>query len=363
MSRQNKKERQRLKRKKKQAQLRKERNTSIFQKLSRQPGPVEIYINAGWREAGEATLMCMRDAPGGGRVFVSFLIDFWCSGLKDAYGHSGMTRQEFEDYLNNADDRGLEMSSLDLAAAQRMVAGAMRLSVQNGFRLPRRADRWASVIGVTSYADADLADFEKPDGKYRYVGSMQDLRKRLVGSVDQFLQRRDVEFAIHQYTPFDDEFDNFAEGGWTPAENGDVDHEDDDEDHDDAIDDQQAAGPAEVFEQIEEICERAYVAIYNWLVGAGKTPHPRLRDGIDVALAAAILERTAQEFPASRLPPAPDLNKLLEPYDDSDSVVAASTQVIEYMQQFESPQRMLEALGFGGDPGTELAESLPLPPR
>jgi hypothetical protein len=45
MSRQNKKERQRLKRKKKQAQLRKERNTSIFQKLSKQPGPVEVYIN------------------------------------------------------------------------------------------------------------------------------------------------------------------------------------------------------------------------------------------------------------------------------------------------------------------------------
>jgi len=357
MSRQNKKERQRLKRKKKQAQLRKERNASIFQKLSKQPGPVEVYINDNWREMGEATLMCLRDAPGGGRVFVSFLIDFWCSGMKDAYGRTDVTRQEFDEHLDFASDGKLEMIAMDLADAQRMVAGAMRLSVQNGFRVPRRADRWASVIGVTSYAEADLRDFEKPDGKYRYVGSMQDLRKRLAGSVDQFLQRSDVEFVLGQDSPFAYDSEDEDESGWTPAEYGDDEEDEDDE----ALGNDEQAAQAEVFERIEEICDRAYVAIYNWLIGAGNTPHPLLQDGIDVALAAAMLDISAQKNPNGPAAGA-DLNQSIAQYDDPEGVIAATGQVVEYVQQFENPQRMLEALGFGGDSG-ELANALPLPPR
>jgi hypothetical protein len=357
MSRQNKKERQRLKRKKKQAQLRKERNTSIFQKLSKQPGPVDVYINDNWREAGEATLMCMREAPGGRRVFVSFLIDFWCSGLKDAYGRTDVTRREFEEQLDIASDGGLQMISIDLPDAQRMVAGAMRLSVENGFRLPRRLDRWASVIGVMSYADAELRDFEQPDGKYRYVGSMQDLRKRLVGSVDQFLQRSDVEFVLGQDSPFGNEFEDQQESGWTPAEYGD-DEEADDEDE--AMVEDEAR--RELFERIEEICERAYVAIYNWLIGSGKTPHPLLQDGIDVALTAAMLDANARLTSDSSGSMA-DLTQAIAQYDDPEAVIAATEQVTQYMQQFDSPQRMLEALGFGGDSRFDLADALPLPPR
>jgi hypothetical protein len=238
-----------------------------------------------------------------------------------------------------------------------MVAGAMRLSVQNGFRLPRRADRWASVIGVTGYADADLKDFEKPDGKYRYVGSMQDLRKRLTGGVEEFLQRKDVAFVVGQESPFGYELEDQEEGGWTPAEYGDdEEHEDDDE----AID--EADVRRELFEKIEEICDRAYVAIYNWLIGAGQTPNPLLREGIDVALVAALLQSSVLEN-SDEVRPAPDLSEALAQYDDPDAVVAAAGQVVEYMQQFDSPQRMLEALGFGGDSGLDLTNALPLPPR
>ncbi len=275
MPRQNKKERQRLKRKKKQMQLRKERNTSIFRKLAQSPVvPLDIYINADWREAGEATLMALRDAPGGCHVFVGFLIDFWCSGLKDAYGGVDVTREEFDGHLDHADEQDLEMIQIDLPFAQRLIAGAMRLSVQNGFRLPHRADRWASVIGVTAYADAGLADFEMPNGRYRYVGSLQDLRKRLVGTVDQFLQRTDVEFVIGGSAALDD-WGDFDDDDWAEASGGLVD-EDDDDDLD------SSKPPREFVEQIDELGDRAYVAVYNWLLGAGETPHPLLRDGVDL---------------------------------------------------------------------------------
>jgi hypothetical protein len=353
MARQNKKERQRLKRKKKQAQLRKERNTSIFRKLAQSPaGPIDIYINADWREAGEATMMVLRDAPGGGHVFVGFLIDFWCSGLKDAYGRADVTRDEFDGHLDHADEQDLEMIEIDLPLAQRLVAGAMRLSVQNGFRLPHRADRWASVIGVTAYADADLADFEKPGGKYRYVGSMQDLRKRLVGTVDQFLSRSDVEFVIGGSSPldnwadFDDDDRAEASGGL------------DDFDENDDLDDSKP--PAEFVEQIDELGDRAYVAVYNWLIGAGETPHPFLRDGVDLALTAAILESNRRDNPDAGSE-MPQIEDVLTQYDDPTAIVDAAAQVARFMQQFETPQRMLQAFGFDEGPDSDIEALLPHP--
>lgn len=353
MARQNKKERQRLKRKKKQAQLRKERNTSIFRKLAQSPaGPIDIHINADWREAGEATIMALRDAPGGGHVFVGFLIDFWCSGLKDAYGRANVTRDEFDGHLDNADEQDLEMIEIDLPLAQRLVAGAMRLSIQNGFRLPHRADRWVSVIGVTAYADADFADFEKPSGKYRYVGSMQDLRKRLVGTVDQFLSRSDVEFVIGGSSPldnwadFDDDDRAEASGGL------------DDFDENDDLDDSKP--PAEFVEQIDELDDRAYVAVYNWLIGAGETPHPLLRDGVDLALTAAILESNRRENPEAGSE-MPQIEDVLTQYDDPTAIVDAAAQVARFMQQFETPQRMLQAFGFDEGPDSGIEALLPHP--
>ena len=350
MSRQNKKERQRLKRKRKQTQLRKERNTSVFRKIAQRPGPIEVYINADWRRMGEASIMALRDAPGGTRLFAAFLVDLWCSGLKDAFGRSDVTRDEFLDRINDAADRGVDMIPIDPPTAQRLVAGAMRLSGENGFRLPHRADRWASVIGVTSYADADLSDFEKPGGKYRYVGSMPDLRKRLVGSIGQFLKRADIEFVI----------------GSSPLDYLDEDYDEEvaDDFGDDEMNDlNESHPPPEFVEQIDEIRDRAYVAIHNWLLGAGQIPHPRLQDGIDVALTAAILESTARENPDGRAA-MPSFEDALTRYDDPDAMVAAIRQVKQFMEQFETPERMLEAFGLGGDdPGIEEDAPIPLFPK
>src|SRR5258706_13402385 len=75
MSRQNKKERNRLKRKRKQQELRKKRNASVFQTLAQKEGPVECFINSNWHESGEANVMVLRPVPGGSNIFAAFLVD------------------------------------------------------------------------------------------------------------------------------------------------------------------------------------------------------------------------------------------------------------------------------------------------
>lgn len=338
MSRQDKKERKRLKRKRKQIALRKERNTSVFQKLAHRggTGELECYINADWPHSGLASLQVYRQA-GGVRVFAAYLIDLWCSGLKDAFGRTPVLREEFEDSLDRAEDRsGLEMVSIDADVARRLVAGAMRLSRENGFRLPHRAERWASVVGVTAYADADLSDFTKPDGKYRYVGTMADLRKRLVGPVDEFLARPDVEYIL-ETTPF---------GGW-----GDVVDEGriDGEDFVDDVDDRLEVIPPEFLDGIDAIRDRTYDVIHRWLTDAGREPHPRLGEGVDLALTAAIVESTAVEDPTVR-ERVPSISEVIAGDDDPESLLAALAQVTEFLGHYESPARMLEAMGHGEGP-------------
>jgi len=331
MSRQNKKERQRLKRKRKQMQLRKERNASIFKKLAHVDTPMKCHINATWRQTGMAELLVLRDLPGGGRIFAAYLIDAWCSGLKDAFGRMNVTSDDLDHHLEQADGRGLAMTPIAPDAARELVAAAMRLSVQNGFRLPHRADRWACVVDVTSYADADLSLFEKPGGKYRYVGTMQDLRKRLIGSVDDFLSRSDVEFVISEGPG----------GGW---EADDDFAEFEDEEDDDAED---SGPPPEFVQMINDIADRGLRAVRKWLVENGRTPHPRLRDGFDLVLMASFLGM-APDGENSTL-----LSEKFAQDDDPDALMAAAEQVDEFINQFDTPQRFLEAMGFEGDEGDQ----------
>ena len=344
MSRQNKKERQRLKRKRKQMQLRKERNASIFKKLAQIESPIRCYINAEWRDEGMAEIMVLRDVPGGGgqRAFAAYLIDAWCSGLKDAFGRLNVTPEDLEENLDVANSRGLRMTPIDPDQARVLVAAAMRLSAENGFRLPHRADRWACVVGVTSYADADLSLFEKPNGKYRYVGTTQDLRKRLIGSVDGFLSRTDVEFVISEA----------PQGGWESDDDFAEDFEDEEEE-----DGEDSGPPPEFVEMINDIADRGLRAVRKWLLENGRTPHPRLRDGFDLVLMASFLETAPGEESRDLL------SEKFERDEDPEALMAAAEQVHEFMKQFDTPQRFLEAMGYEGDGGGDEEEAtLPLHP-
>jgi len=328
MGRQSKKERHRLDRKKKQQRLRKDRNTSDFKKLAKNLKEMEIYVNSDWRDRGLADLIVLRNGLNSMDVFVAFLIDTWCSGLKDAFARLNFSAAELDDYLDRAEDSGMEMIEIKPDLARQLVSGAMRLSVENGFRLPHGAARCAALIGVEDYANADLSEFEKFDGKYRYVGTRNDLAKRLAVPVEDFLRRRDIEFVIQAYSPLDD--DTFDEEF--------------DEDLDEIPDRETVA------HGLHELCERMFVAVSNWLRGAGETPHPWLMDGIDVALASVINVAAGPDTAV------PSLEELIDEFEDRDAILDAIDQVMRFMQQFNSPDAMFESLGL---PAREIDNQLP----
>jgi hypothetical protein len=158
----------------------------------------------------------IRRNPAGGFAMAVFLIDIWCIGLKDAFGRIDLLTEDVKSSLDRA--RGqFELTRIDIETARQLVAGAIRFSRQNGFRLPAHFDRFVNILGgVGDVAQAELTEFGI-DGKLRFVGSICDLQRRLIGSTPEaFLAHSDVEF-IAGPAP-SDEWDEDEEDDFDPDE-------------------------------------------------------------------------------------------------------------------------------------------------
>ena len=173
---------------------------------------MRCFVNADWREQGIASIVAFKDARGFGQVMGAFLVDLWCFGLKDAWGRTEVTGEEIDRTVNGR----MKLEPLDLAVAQRLVAGAIAFSRKNGFRLPVNYERWTAMLGITSETPIDLSEFGI-DGGLRYVGEIEDLQSRLIyQSVDEFLHRPDVKYIAGLGAPV----------GYDVYEEAEEDHED-----------------------------------------------------------------------------------------------------------------------------------------
>jgi hypothetical protein len=213
-----KREKHRLKREKKKRDLRRAQSVSPFRRAAQLPGLLECYVTAGWRGNGLGDFVVIGQLPNGMLTLSGFLVDVWCVGLKDAWGRGQLSRQEFEEnVLGPWRDRIGEVARVDVDTVRKFVAGAIRFSHQNGFRLPEHWQRYAAILGdLGPIESADLSDFGI-DGGLRYVGDFDFLRKRLIGcTVEQFLNRPDVHYLTSA-----DSYAEYAESDDDEEENED----------------------------------------------------------------------------------------------------------------------------------------------
>ena len=347
------KEKQRLKRKQKQAQARRAASVTPLERVAKGAGQLECYVNDDWPESGMASVQVLGVAPDGRCAHAAFLVDMWCVGLKDAYGHRTTLRADFEEHLGRTGG-ALKMVRIPVADAKRLVAGGIRFSRQNGFHLPPHFDRWTAIFGdLGDIATADLTGFGI-DGGLRYVGDEQFLRKRLAAcTVEQFLARPDVHFVMGGKVPFELE----------DLDDADFDEGDDDDEAGpleglDLSDSPLLAGLAKV---LDNIGDRAEDAVRQWCFENGQPPHPRLRDAVDAllisAMPTAVYKRATEDEPPGPGDEAPpDPQALLDsglgtlPPEERRSVEDAMQQVAAFMRQFSSPHAMIESLA-PADPG------------
>ena len=277
---------------------------------------VACCVNKGWEEEGKASIYLLRRIPGGGHAMGAFLIDLWCMGLKDAWGRLDLTYEEFRASVLDRGEPEVSFEPIDIETARRLVAGGIRFAEQNGFRLPPRHERWTALLGeIGDPAKADLSDFGV-DGKLRYEGSLEDLKRRLIGCrVEDFLKRKDVEYVIG-----DDDFT--------------------------LLNDTTVA--------VEEVAAMLRAKVVSgtrqWCFANGQVPHPRLGEAWDLVLEAIMLSEELSEEgePDEAALDAVDnraqsLLSLAGPEAGAD-LAEAMEQVRAYMGQFESAGAMMAAL-------------------
>jgi len=338
------KQRQKIKRQKKRLSLRRAEGSSPYSKL-KHPGTIEAcYINEGWDEIGMANIFALKRLPGGGMAMAVYLVDLLCTGLKDAWGRIDIGKDEFHEGLDRARGR-TDFVRISPEAAWRLVSGAVRFARRNGFRLPPRYERWVSVLGDPSEcASADTSDFGTEDSGLLYVGTMEDLRKRLIGCTpEQFLARDDVDFISPVGPPFYDEDDDWDE------------HDDDDDEAEDPGDAGEPSDPVADLDSIIDLVRGNLLdAAKKWLFGRSIPPHPRLAEALDLTMESLVQAKGLDWESAS--PPTEDVMEeietnvqdflSLERGEIDQELVEAMVQICDFMSQFGTAEALAKAAGL-----------------
>ncbi len=94
------------------------------------------WVLKDWREQGISPAVVVRRQPNGNIVFGTFLVDFWCLGVKDAFCNADIPPSEFHhEYLSKMfSDRPMQISP---ALAHEMIYGSIDFAARYGFRAHR----------------------------------------------------------------------------------------------------------------------------------------------------------------------------------------------------------------------------------
>lgn len=353
MSRDSRKARQRHKRQEKKRQMMRVTGSSPYRRAA-QSGDIEAcYITEDYVDKGVAAVVTLRRVAGGGHAMAAFLVDLWCIGLKDAWGRLSVSRSDFEEIIGHSSRNLSTLIRTDPAVARRLVAGAIRFSHENGFRLPPRYERWAALLGgISDWRTADISDFGR-DGGLLYVGDVEELRKRLIGeTVDRFLARPDVHYIIGgpaspmQTSPLneddvsEDDSDEVVPGG-----EEDLDLLDEmDPPHDDDLE-----GLLQAFR------DQAIDSVRQWCFAHGEQPHPRMRDAWDIFMESILqcldlrpgCEASEEELKQQREMMVHALS--FESQVDREAIIEALIQLQRFTASFPNAEGWLTAMGMPPD--------------
>ena len=333
-----KKHRQQLKRKEKARLAHKVSAAGPWKAIAQGSGSLQVWINSSWTEARQATIHVMRSFPGGETIFGAYLVDFGMAGLKDARYRKNMPMHELREMFSNMADRDSAVVTIEPDRALRFVSGAVRFAHDNGFRLPARYEQVISILGpLGDWKSADVSDFDM-----EFVGSMDDLRRRLIGqSVEDFLARDDVRLIIDDALP----------SLLRDAETADADD---------------LAWRAETIAKMaERIIEKSNQSVRQWCASVGETPEPLLDVAIEIfaeGMATLAIYQTDEidEDMKNELVPnlqfTVDAIRIAKGIPDTPELTAAMMQFIRFTREAKS---IHEIVGTNKDQAAATARGVP----
>ncbi len=281
MSKADKKQRQRLKRKSKHHESRRRQSVSPIKRLADSPGEIECWMSEDFETLGQSQIFVYKRV-GSLAGIACFLVDIGVVGLKDAWTQLNVIHDDLEDFLDASADQGIAMRRVSLDAARSLIAGGIRWAHEHGMRLPADWTKTVSLIGgVEGWEEADVSRFAR-----EFAGHPEDLRQRLIGeSFDDFIQRKDVAFQFLDDAPFKDQ----STGEYLNDDASDYDDQMDDPIDPDAADELVDA----MLRRFSPAAEQLATQTAAWLAKRNETPSPELIDAWKAVMVARVLTNSA----------------------------------------------------------------------
>jgi hypothetical protein len=87
----------------------------------------KCYINEGWDECGECTIIVCRKHSNNNLTFGIYLVDIFCLGLKDSLYHFNISAVEFDDLMNTLSEQG-DFLEIEYPLAHNIIYGAIEFA-------------------------------------------------------------------------------------------------------------------------------------------------------------------------------------------------------------------------------------------
>ena len=277
-------------------------------------------ITRDWRDAGFAAIYLAREISPGRLTMLAFLVDLWGMGLKDAWGACDIGCSDFDEQTAKI-RKGTRLVPVQLDLVRHMVYGGVERAKDLGLRLPKRYERWTTILGPLPPGESPDMSLFGCDGRIVLVCNRRDLEARLVGtSLERLLARPDVEAELmaDDFTLVDEDMD-------------------------------------EVMDVITAAEGKMVEAVRQWCFATGQAPDPLLPEVVSAmfeAMAQTIPEglESEEDFenaPDSAFTPASRLTEsfLRLSFEDRDAEVqAAVRQLVEFSRSHGSLEAFLAAV-------------------
>jgi hypothetical protein len=86
---------------------------------------IECKVLANWKREGISPVYVVRELTKDSYVFVSYLIDFWCLGLKDTIVKLGISDGELRALMNKINRTHLPLTDISYEDARSLILGAI----------------------------------------------------------------------------------------------------------------------------------------------------------------------------------------------------------------------------------------------
>ena len=177
--------------------------------------PIEgCWAMEGWDENGLAIIVIARRQPNGNIVFGTYLVDYYCLGLKNTYCNADIPPGLFHrDYLPKSFHEGpaVEMS---LALAHEIIYGGIEFAAQFGFR-PQSDFKYSRHIldPPDLHPRTGAIEFGR-DGKPFYVQGPYDNVDAILRRLDRAASKGKTHYVAEIAGPRPDESDQESSFRW-----------------------------------------------------------------------------------------------------------------------------------------------------